>query len=582
MLRRRTTALVCAALAAAVSLAAVPAPDDPGLAAPADGGPIRFAPQGVTTDRFARARTPEVVELVAEDGVVLHGRLFRPDTSSEPGWEQPVILVHSPYYNQRTREPNTRSLDLVERFTPKGYAVLLTDVRGTGNSGGCASQDGEDQARDFATWVDWAASQPWSNGRVGGYGKSYDAETQSAGYRYAGEGLATMVAVAGISSLYDVGFFDGVPVGAGALLGATVYTPTSLDPPTSPSALPRYPEKAACQPANFVAGADLRGDMTPYWAEREFRFGLDETSADVSVLHVHGWLDRTVTPIGIDGWYDELPGFTRAIWGQWAHFYPYDAPARVARDDWYDTIHAWFDRFLLGLDTGVESWPPVQTQSEDGSWSAARSYAELGAEQVFALTASGGLAPVAAPAEEGTTTVAASEAGTTAWTTAPFADGLRLSGQAHLDVELALDRPDAHLVATLQEVRANGTVRTLTAGALSAMHRVSLSQPALVPLGAALPYRIQSMPFDVTLAPGSSLRVTLSGSSGTYLTAGTRWTGQVTVDGVSTLRVPVVTSPCGIAVAARTPVPAQGCAGGVPDHPEPVPGFTETSRGPVG
>ena len=33
-------------------------------------------------------------------------------------------------------------------------------------------------------------------------------------------------------------------------------------------------------------------------------------------------------------------------------------------------VTAWYDRYLKGLDTGVEAWPRVQVQGTDGQWRA--------------------------------------------------------------------------------------------------------------------------------------------------------------------------------------------------------------------
>lgn len=288
----------------------------PSVVAADQAGPLAFAPAGLSTDRYAVA-TATVEEVVAHDGVVLHTRVFRPDTGGEP---TPVILVHSPYYNGLLLGSDTRSMDLVERFTPKGYTVVLSDVRGTGNSGGCGEQDGPDQAKDFATLVEHFAAQPWSTGRVGSYGKSYDAETQHAGAVLDPEGLETMVSVAGISGLYDVAYYDGVPITLGGLGGAVAYELYDLDVPGDPEYFPRRLERGTCQPANFVNGADPRGDMSPYWAEREFRPHVGDVTA--SMLYVTGLDDGIVTPINVDGWVDEMPTFTRTILGQWAHNYP--------------------------------------------------------------------------------------------------------------------------------------------------------------------------------------------------------------------------------------------------------------------
>lgn len=507
--------------------------------------PLTFAPQGMTTDRFPEATEPERVNVKAHDGIDLHARVYRPDTSSDPDWRLPVILVHSPYYNGQLFGSADRSLDLVEYFTPKGYAVVLSDVRGTGNSGGCGEQDGPNQAQDFKTLVEHFAAQPWSNGKVGSYGKSYDAETQHAGAVLAPKGLETMVSVAGISGLYDVAYFDGVPLRLNGLLSAAVYELYDLDLPSEASYLPRRTGRHLCQPANFANGADPRGDMTQYWAEREFRTGVDNVTA--STLYVMGLSDFIVAPIATDGWYDELPTFKRAIFGQWAHFYPYDAPASYARDDWYDSVHAWLDHELLDLPTGIQQWPDVQVQSEENVWRAVDSFAGMGDNVEYLLSDAASMSPGSdVIAEDAPTTFTEDSSAT--WDSPPMEAELHLSGQALLDATITLDRPDGHFAVTLQEITESGAARTLTRGYLSAMHRDSLTEPALVPINEPVEYEIRTYPFDKTVAAGSRLRLVLSGSDSRTTPAMTRYTANIAD---SSLWLPIADESCGLIVAQQ-------------------------------
>lgn len=56
----------------------------------------------------------------------------------------------------------------------RGYAVVCVDTRGTGASfGHQAVLLDQPEVEDFGQLIDWSASQPWSNGRVGAYGFSY-------------------------------------------------------------------------------------------------------------------------------------------------------------------------------------------------------------------------------------------------------------------------------------------------------------------------------------------------------------------------------------------------------------------------
>ena len=65
--------------------------------------------------------------------------------------------------------------DSVDWLNSAGYAVLIVDVRGTGASFGKSEAPWSPQeVGDFPQLVDWVLAQPWSNGRVGAIGVSYE------------------------------------------------------------------------------------------------------------------------------------------------------------------------------------------------------------------------------------------------------------------------------------------------------------------------------------------------------------------------------------------------------------------------
>jgi putative CocE/NonD family hydrolase len=66
----------------------------------------------------------------------------------------------------------------VDYFNRRGYAVLLIDARGSGASGGSrVTEFSPDEIADYGEIAHWASQQPWSNGRVGAYGVSYEGNT---------------------------------------------------------------------------------------------------------------------------------------------------------------------------------------------------------------------------------------------------------------------------------------------------------------------------------------------------------------------------------------------------------------------
>ena len=107
------------------------------------------------------------------DGVVLRADVYRPDAAGK----FPVILERTPYNKgaDRFREKGSK---LAER----GFLYVVQDVRGRyGSDGefmpGFFSGDHMDDVDGYDA-VEWAASLPWSTGKVGTTGGSYDGWTQ--------------------------------------------------------------------------------------------------------------------------------------------------------------------------------------------------------------------------------------------------------------------------------------------------------------------------------------------------------------------------------------------------------------------
>ncbi len=101
------------------------------------------------------------------DGVVLRADVYRPDTE-EP---LPVLLQRTPY-GKGFSNP-AFALMAAER----GYAVVIQDTRGRWASDGDGYPFVHEKADGYDS-VEWAAGQPWADGKVGMYGGSYVGYTQ--------------------------------------------------------------------------------------------------------------------------------------------------------------------------------------------------------------------------------------------------------------------------------------------------------------------------------------------------------------------------------------------------------------------
>jgi len=113
------------------------------------------------------------------DGVPIAVDLYLPEGAGDgarvPGILRMTRYWRAPRFRALVRPLADRPNELAQRFLAAGYAWLDVDVRGSGASGGVqASLWSDDEVRDGGEIVDWIVRQPWSSGRVGALGDSYD------------------------------------------------------------------------------------------------------------------------------------------------------------------------------------------------------------------------------------------------------------------------------------------------------------------------------------------------------------------------------------------------------------------------
>ncbi len=133
-----------------------------------------------------------------DDGLVLRADVFRPIADGK----YPVILSYGPYAKgmsfeesrpyawKRQVEMHPEILDGSsnryqawevpdpERWVADGYVIIRVDSRGAGRSPGYIDPWSPRETKDLYDCIEWAAAQPWSNGRVGLSGISYYAMNQ--------------------------------------------------------------------------------------------------------------------------------------------------------------------------------------------------------------------------------------------------------------------------------------------------------------------------------------------------------------------------------------------------------------------
>src|SRR5919197_5669241 len=163
------------------------------------------------------------------DGTKLHADVLRPSNLPADA-KTPVIVSVGPYFNHSgqtgplgpvegtpydptgTAGPSSRFYDFVNgaHLMDRGYTYVMVDLRGFGGSNGCLDWAGPGEQADVVNAVQWAASRPWSTGKVGMYGKSYDALTGLIGVDKRQPGLAAVVAQEPVYDDYRYLYGDGM------------------------------------------------------------------------------------------------------------------------------------------------------------------------------------------------------------------------------------------------------------------------------------------------------------------------------------------------------------------------------------
>ncbi|CAN5499562.1 Xaa-Pro dipeptidyl-peptidase [soil metagenome] len=313
--------------------------------------------------------------------------IMRP-RATEQGLKVPVVMDASPYYttlgrgNESERKVDTDGDGILDRwplfydnyFVPRGYAVVLLDMVGTGNSTGCPVTGGTEDNLSAKVAIDWlngrataynaageVVTASWDNGKAGMIGKSYAGTLANAAAATGVEGLTTIVPISAISSWYDYTRSNGIRTRSN-YPGSLSNTVTNPD------------RRAYCAPVreemNANAG-DEPGDYTDFWAERDYNPHVGNVEASVFV--VHGTNDNNVKPDHFSKWWYGLAAndVPRKIWlTQTGHVDPFD----FRREEWVHTLHRWFDHWLQGVPNGIMDEPMADVEREADVWATYESW----------------------------------------------------------------------------------------------------------------------------------------------------------------------------------------------------------------
>ena len=317
--------------------------------------------------------------------VELHADVLLPEGLAA-GEKVPVILVVGPYLghsgglvleNHAHTGPSNRFNDLIEGadLFERGYALVMVDGRGFGGSTGCVDFAGQGEQADVKAAIDWAATQPWSTGAVGMYGKSFDAVTGLIGNNLNHDALKAVVAQEPIWDLSRNFRSNGVPR-ATIVSVANIYN-TIATLPQMPDDDERYRTNAEYEETdplcyfNTLVNYQIADPESDYWKIRDLAEHAKGT--DTPLFVTQGFLEWNTEAEAMEEFLANHQGPQRGWLGPWEHKRANDrnkdGRLEMGREGWFEEVMSFYDQYLKGIEPTV-SYPAYVVQDSTGTWRA--------------------------------------------------------------------------------------------------------------------------------------------------------------------------------------------------------------------
>ena len=477
------------------------------------------------------------------DGCRLSARVWRPTDANET--PVPVILEYLPY---RKRDGTIARDSLTHPyFAQRGYACVRVDMRGNGDSQGIMEDEyTEQELSDGEAVIAWLAAQPWCNGSVGMMGISWGGFN---GLQLAERAPDALKAVITLCSTVDR-YADDIHYKGGCLLnenmgwGSTMWAYSSRPPDP------------------MLVGDDWR-DMwlqrlqaEPYlpitWLNHQTR---DAYWRHGSVCENYGGIRAAVLAVG--GWGDayknavpqlveHLSAPVKGIVGPWVHKYPHFA-APEPRIGFLQEALRWWDRWLKGIDTGVENDPAYSVYLMDGvrpqTWYEHRpgrwvnepdwpmgpmlQQFQFATNNQLADTATALADIVASPQDCGMDggeycaiwlgpeqpgDQRADDAKSLCYTSGPMETDVDIIGAPTVTITFQSDQPQAQIAVRLNHIHADGAATRITYGVMNLTHLAGHDQVRELEPGKTYQVDVALDHIAYRLPQGDRLRVSVSTS----------------------------------------------------------------------
>jgi putative CocE/NonD family hydrolase len=395
----------------------------------------------VTPTEYLKRRTPAYPVphprsqyLAMRDGVKLAVDVYVPGVDTR----FPTIVIFTPYYRRfkvtsPAAEPSPNAAKYRDFFVPRGYAMVVVDVRGTGASFGTRDSFRSPREReDFREIADWIVAQPWSNGAIGSTGVSY---LGAAACFLASTGHPAVKAIAPLFAVSDT-YTDHIFPGG---IKCTTITETyddlvqalDLDLRDKLTRYPYFndPRFAGPQPVDEdTDGSMVREaieahrdsfklrDLAPEMAYREDPtphdpelhsgacspyFHLAKVPAKVAIYSISGWYDGSAFVNGsISRFLSNGHPADRLMIGPWDHGArangsPWRGDVTESQFPLLAEVLRFFDAHIGGLNTGIGDEARIHFHTlHEEKWKAANRWPPMGDRAVWFLKPDGELGPM--------------------------------------------------------------------------------------------------------------------------------------------------------------------------------------------
>ena len=478
------------------------------------------------------------------DGTRLAARIWMPvDADKKP---VPAILEYLPY---RKRD-GTHVRDALTHpyIAGHGYACVRVDMRGNGDSDGLMLDEYTQQELDDAVDViAWLVQQPWCTGRVGMMGISWGGFNGLQVAALQPPGLDAVITLCSTDDRYtdDIHYKGGCLLNENLGWSATMFAYSSRAPDpllVGERWRAMWLERLRNEPLLAIPWLE-HPHRDAYWKHGSVNEDIGAIQA--AVLAVGGWNDAYTN--AVPRLVGSVQSPVKGIIGPWAHKYPHFAVPEP-RIGFLQEALRWWDRWLKGVDTGVERDPAFRTYImqvgrpgasvahipgrwvSDQQWPSDHCELQRHYLNTDGLGATKGAAakrllssPQTTGADSGEYCIIwmgpefpgdqrRDDSGSLTFDSAPLTKDIDLVGAAVLNLKVSADKPVAHVAVRLNAVWPDGAVSRLSYAVLNLCHRDGHEHPAPLEPGLAYSVRVQLDDVAYTVPKGHRLRVSISTS----------------------------------------------------------------------